>query len=113
MAERQTQAAGAAAAEAAELSLLDQAITATKQTEPERATELLKALTEEALKGTVSYSKNLTQTFNKAIALIDQQISKQLNAIMHHEKFQKLEGTWRGLHYLVMISETSASLKIR
>lgn len=113
MAETQTQAAGAAAGETTEQSLLDQAIGATKQTEPERATELLKALTEEALKGTVSYSKNLTQTFNKAIALIDQQISKQLNAIMHHEKFQKLEGTWRGLHYLVMNSETSSSLKIR
>jgi type VI secretion system protein ImpC len=113
MAETQTQAAGGAAAETTELSLLDQAISATKQTEPERATELLKALTEEALKGTVSYSKNLTQTFNKAIALIDQQISTQLNAIMHHEKFQKLEGTWRGLHYLVMNSETSSSLKIR
>jgi type VI secretion system protein ImpC len=113
MADTQTQAAGGAAGETTELSLLDQAIGATKQTEPERATELLKALTEEALKGTVSYSKNLTQTFNKAIALIDHQISKQLNAIMHHEKFQKLEGTWRGLHYLVMNSETSSSLKIR
>jgi type VI secretion system protein ImpC len=113
MAETQTQAAGAAGAETTEFSLLDQAISATKQTEPERATELLKALTEEALKGTVTYSKNLSQTFNKAIALIDQQISKQLNAIMHHEKFQKLEGTWRGLNYLVMNSETSSSLKIR
>jgi type VI secretion system protein ImpC len=113
MAETQTQAAGAAAGETTELSILDQAITATKQTEPERATELLKALTEEALKGTVSYSKNLSQTFNKAIALIDAQISKQLNAIVHHEKFQKLEGTWRGLNYLVMNSETSSSLKIR
>ena len=30
-----------------------------------------------------------------------------------NEKFQKLEGSWRGLHYLVMNSETSASLKIR
>ena len=27
---------------------------------------------------------------------------------MHHPDFQKLEGTWRGLHYLVMNSETSA-----
>lgn len=112
MAETQ-KAAGAAATTTDELSLLDQAIGATKQTEPERAQELLKTLTEEALKGTVTFSKNLTQTFNKAIALIDGQISKQLNAIMHHEKFQKLEGSWRGMHYLVMNSETSSSLKIR
>ena len=97
----------------AELSLLDQAIGATKQTEPDRTQELLKTLTEEALKGTVTYSKNLTVTFNKAIAAIDNQMSKQLNAVMHHEKFQKMEGTWRGLHHLVMNSETGAGLKIR
>ncbi len=96
-----------------EVSLLDQAIGATKQTEPERATELLKTLTEEALKGTVSYSKNLTVTFNQAIAEIDKAMSKQLSAVMHNEKFQKLEGSWRGLHHLVMNSETSATLKIR
>jgi type VI secretion system protein ImpC len=113
MAETQNAAAEQAAATTTELSLLDQAIGATKQTEPERAQELLKTLTEEALKGTVTFSKNLTQTFNKAIALIDAQISKQLNAVMHHEKFQKLEGSWRGMHYLVMNSETSSSLKLR
>jgi type VI secretion system protein ImpC len=53
----------------AEVSLLDQAIGATKQTEPDRAKELLRTLTEQALEGTVTYSKNLTVTFNKAISL--------------------------------------------
>ena len=33
-------------------------------------------------------------------------MSKQLAAIMHHPEFQKLEGSWRGLHYLVMNTET-------
>jgi type VI secretion system protein ImpC len=96
-----------------EFSLLDQAIASTKQTEPDRAKELLKTLTEEALKGTVTYSKNLTVTFNKAIAMIDEKMSKQLNAIMHDPRFLKLEGSWRGLHHLVMNSETSSNLKIR
>ena len=32
---------------------------------------------------------------------------------MHHAEFQKLEGSWRGLHYLVHQSETSTMLKIR
>ncbi len=113
-AETESQATGAAATTTTEgPSLLEQAIGATKQTEPERATELLKTLTEEVLKGTVTYSKNLTLTFTKAIAAIDAQMSKQLAAIMHHPKFQKLEGSWRGLHYLVMNSETSAQLKIK
>jgi type VI secretion system protein ImpC len=93
--------------------LLDQAIASTKQTEPDRAKELLRTLTDEALKGTVTYSKNLTVTFNKAIKLIDEKMSKQLNAIMHDAKFLKLEGSWRGLNHLIMSSETSSSLKIR
>jgi len=84
-----------------ETSLLDQEITATKQTEPEQAQQLLKTLTEEALSGTVTFSRNLTVTFNKAIALIDQKLSDQVGAILHHPDFLKLEGSWRGLHYLV------------
>src|SRR4051794_13980309 len=44
---------------------------------------------------------------------IDAAMSKQLAAIMHHPDFQKLEGTWRGLHYLVYNTETSANLKIK
>src|SRR5215510_9410013 len=96
-----------------EFSLLDQAIASTKQTEPDRAKELLKTLTEEALKGTVTYSKNLTVTFNKAIQLVDEKLSKQLNAIMHHPSFTKLEGSWRGLNYLVMNSETGSQMRIK
>src|SRR5262244_2884053 len=107
------QTAQAAKTKEAEFNLLDQAIASTKQTEPDRAKELLKTLTEEALKGTVTYSKNLTVTFNKAVALIDEKLSKQLNAIMHDAKFTKLEGSWRGLHYLVMNSETSSQLRIK
>ncbi|MDT8273412.1 MAG: type VI secretion system contractile sheath large subunit, partial [Desulfomonilia bacterium] len=36
-----------------------------------------------------------------------------LNEVMHHSDFQKLEGSWRGLNYLVNQSETGESLKIR
>ncbi|MDP3418721.1 type VI secretion system contractile sheath large subunit [Falsiroseomonas sp.] len=95
------------------LGLLDQVIGATKQTERDRAQELIKALTEEALKGTVTFSRNLSQTFDRAIAAIDAKVSEQLNQVMHHPRFTKLEGSWRGLNYLVMNSETGTSLKIR
>lgn len=116
MADAQTQEGAApegAVAEAGELSFLDQAIAATKQTDPDRTAELLRTFTREALSGTVTYSKNLSQTINNAIKGIDAKISTQLNAIMHHADFQKLEGTWRGLNYLVMNSETGAGMKIR
>ncbi|MBI3898986.1 MAG: type VI secretion system contractile sheath large subunit [Gammaproteobacteria bacterium] len=94
-------------------SLLEQALLATKQTDAEQAQSLLKALTEQALKGTVTWNKNLTVTFRKAIETIDMAISNQLREIMHHEKFQRLEGTWRGAHYLVSNTETSTTLKLR
>jgi type VI secretion system protein ImpC len=93
--------------------LLEQAISATKQTEPKRAEELLRTLTEQALEGTVTYSKNLSATITEAIKQIDAKISTQLASVMHHPKFQKLESSWRGLHYLTMNTETSASLKIK
>jgi type VI secretion system protein ImpC len=95
------------------VSILDQEVAATKQTEPDRAQELVKTLVEQALSGTVTFDKNLTRTFDRAIAAIDRKMSAQLNAIMHQEKYLKLEGTWRGLNYLVMNTETGTSLKIR
>ena len=96
-----------------EASFLEQAISATKQTPRDETEELLRALTQEAMKGTVSWNKNLSVTINSAIAAIDRAMSQQLSAIMQHEKFSKLEGSWRGLHHLVSNSETSQQLKIR
>lgn len=109
--ESAAQPGAAATTEAA--SLLDQAISATKQTEPERTQALLKTLTEESLKGTVTFSKNLTITLTQAVNAIDRKMSEQLAAIMHHDRFRSLEGSWRGLNYLVMNSETGTGLKIK
>jgi len=106
-------AAEAQEAEATEVSFLEQAIGATKQTSRDETEELLKTLTSEAMSGTVKWDKNLTVTINSAIAAIDEVMSKQLSAILQHEKLQKLEGSWRGLNHLVMNSETSTQLKIR
>jgi len=113
MSSAEEQAQAQAAEAEGEVSLLDQAISATKQTERSRTEELLKTLSEEALKGTVTWDKNISKSINQAIEAIDAAMSKQLAAVMHHEKFQKLEGTWRGLNYLVMNSETSTTLKIK
>ncbi len=107
------QAAEAQEAEATEVSFLEQAIGATKQTTRDETEELLKTLTKEAMSGSVKWDKNLTVTINNAIAAIDKVMSKQLSAIMQNEKMQKLEGSWRGLNHLVMNSETSSQLKIR
>ena len=68
-------------------SLLDAAISATKQTERSRAEELLRTLTEEALKGTVTFDKDVTRSINASIAAIDAAVSKQLAAVMHRPEF--------------------------
>ncbi|MFS4437486.1 type VI secretion system contractile sheath large subunit [Paracoccaceae bacterium GXU_MW_L88] len=108
-----TQKQTATTAEAQDQSLLDQVIGATRQTQPDQTEALLRNLTDAALSGTVSYNRNLTITLNKAIEAIDAKISKQLAAIMQAPEFVKLEGSWRGLHHLVMESNTNANLKIR
>ncbi|MGH7077526.1 MAG: type VI secretion system contractile sheath large subunit, partial [Acetobacteraceae bacterium] len=108
----ETAAAGAAASTTEAVNILDQVVAATKQTEPDRAQELVKTLVEQALSGTVIFDRNLTRTFERAIAAIDRKLSAQLNEVMHHPKFLQLEGTWRGLNHLVMNSETGTSLKI-
>jgi type VI secretion system protein ImpC len=107
------EAPAAAATTTQEAGLLDQVIGATKYTERNRAEDLIRTLTEAALQGTVTYSKNVTETLKKGMKAIDEALSKQLAAILHNPALQKLEGTWRGLHYLVMNSETSAKLKIK
>jgi type VI secretion system protein ImpC len=79
----------------------------------ERGKELVKNFVNEVLKGTVTIAADTEAMINARIAQIDQLISTQLNEVMHHPDFQKLEGTWRGLKYLLNNSETSDKLKIK
>jgi type VI secretion system protein ImpC len=55
----------------------------------------------------------LAALVSQRVAQLDGAVSRQLNYILHHEDFQALEASWRGLNYLVMNTETSSSLKIR
>ncbi len=105
--------AGTRAVETQEVNLLDRVLTATKQTERSRTEDLMKTLVDQSLAGTLTFDKNVTKTINATIKAIDEKLSAQLGAVMHHPDFQKLEGTWRGLNYLVMNSETSAMLKLK
>ncbi len=79
----------------------------------ERAKDMIGEFVSQIMAGTLTLSKNMDLAINSRIAEIDRLITSQMNAIMHHEDFQKLEGSWRGLHQLVMNSETSTQLKIR
>ena len=96
-----------------EESLLEKVVMATKQTERSEAETLLKALVDEALAGTVVWDKNLTHTIDMAVKKIDQLVSSQVIAIIRDNSFQKLEGSWRGLHYLVKNTLCSNDLQIK
>ena len=75
--------------------------------------DLIGEFVKQVMEGSIVVSKNTEQMINARIAQIDKLISRQLNEIMHHPDFQKLEGSWRGLAYLVNQTETSDRLKIR
>lgn len=100
-----------------EVSLLDQVITETRigrdDEQREQSRHQIATLVEEVMKGTVRVAKDLEATISARIADIDALLSRQLNEIMHAQEFQRLEASWRGLHYLVHQSETSTMLKIR
>jgi len=63
--------------------------------------------------GVVSISEDTVNTIESLIAEIDKKLSEQINKILHHEDFQKLEGAWRGLSYMVSNTETDEMLKIK
>lgn len=58
-------------------------------------------------------SDDVISTVEAMIAELDSKLSAQLNLVIHHPDFQKLESAWRGLDYLVSNTETDAHLKIR
>jgi type VI secretion system protein ImpC len=79
----------------------------------EEVESAVRTLAEQVLQKSDIVSDDVTQTINAYIAEIDRKLSEQLNLVMHHEDFQKLESAWRGLHYLVNNTETDQLLKIR
>jgi type VI secretion system protein ImpC len=79
----------------------------------ERARDLVQTLVAELVAPGMVVAKGVGETINARIAAIDEMLSRQVDQIMHHADFQRLEGSWRGLNKLVMNSETGESMKIR
>lgn len=59
--------------------------------------------------------RDAVRRLNSDIASIDAVLNAQLNAIIHHPAFQKLEAGWRSLHYLTecAAAEGEPTLKIK
>lgn len=100
-----------------ELSLLDQIVADGKMTKDDSqkpyARDIVAELAEQVLDGNMTVSNDTMAMINNRIAKIDELLSQQVSEIMHAPDFQKMEASWRGLHYFVMNTETSTSLKLR
>jgi type VI secretion system protein ImpC len=73
----------------------------------------VRTLAEQALVNTATMSDDAYSSIAAIIAEIDNKLTSQINLILHHADFQKIEGAWRGLSHLVSNTETDEMLKIR
>lgn len=83
------------------------------ESEKQWAKDIIGEFVGQIMEGAITVSKDTEKMINVRIGQIDKLISDQLNEVMHHPEFQKLEASWRGLHYLVQQSETGEQLKIK
>ncbi len=119
MAEAETSAEAQAQPEAAPIeagefsSLLEKEFRPRSDRAKEAVEKAVATLAEQALRDTALISEDSVKTIEAIIAEIDKKLTEQVNLILHHEDFQQLEGSWRGLHYLVNNTETDEMLKIR
>src|SRR5260370_18019643 len=115
--EQAAAAAQAAGAKPAEANLLDQIVEegrfGRETSSRERGKDMVKEFISQVVAGEMTLSRDADATINARIAQIDHLISLQLNQVLHHPTFQKLEASWRGLKYLLDQSQTSSQLKIR
>lgn len=79
----------------------------------DRTRDLIGELAHQVLSGSVVIKRDLAASLDARIAELDRIVSEQLNEILHHPAFQRLEASWRGLRYLVGQTDTSPMLKIK
>ncbi|MCF7918866.1 MAG: type VI secretion system contractile sheath large subunit [Candidatus Cloacimonetes bacterium] len=54
-----------------------------------------------------------TRTIDNMIADLDEQLSGQVDAILHNETFQEIEAGWRSLRYLIDHTNFNENIKVR
>ena len=116
MPEQQTSAA-AQATETIELSDFDALLNKEFRPKTEEAKTAVQqavgTLAQQALGKANLISDDVISSVQAMIAELDKKLSQQMNLVLHHQDFQKLESAWRGLDYLVRNTETDSHLKIR
>lgn len=118
MSDMEKQAAAAAQEVTQEASLIDQIVDEGRLAGRDASTrqrnkDIIKEFIGQFLEGSMTISRDTEAMINSRIAQIDHLVSIQLNEVMHHPSFQKLEASWRGLRMLLDRSETGTQLKIK
>lgn len=116
--EKQEAGAGVAEAEALDLGEFSELLEKdfrVKDKESDKLKDLVSnlALAAQERAGTATISGNAVKSIKSLISGIDAILTKQMNEILHCDEVREMEGTWRGLHYLVNNTETDQKLKIR
>jgi len=106
----------AAEAVQGEASLLDEILQATRlkpSDEGYSATRQgVQALIDELLKPERAEARVTQGLVDEMITNLDKKLSAQMDAILHHADFQKLESSWRSLKYLVDKTDFRENIKI-
>ncbi len=71
------------------------------------------ALAAQSRSDTTPIAGNAIKSIKSLIAGIDKVLTEQVNEILHCPEVREMEGTWRGLHYMINNTETDQKLKIR
>jgi type VI secretion system protein ImpC len=94
-------------------SLLQKEFKPKTDTAREAVANAVQTLAEQALADTQLIGSDSLRTIEAIIAALDAKLTEQINKIIHHPDYQRLESAWRGLHHLVTNTETDEMLKIR
>ena len=73
------------------------------------ARRMLRGFVEEATKAGVQVDGSAKRALASRIVALDQLISEQVNQVLHNEKFQRLEASWRNLDKLVSENDLTTS----
>ncbi len=114
--ERQPEQKEEVQAEAAEESLLDAILQETRLKPTDEGYPVAKRGVEALLAELIAPGKEAVPVskalIDDMIAEIDQKLSRQLDEILHHPDFQKLESAWRGLKLLVDRTDFRENIKV-
>ncbi|WP_299009864.1 type VI secretion system contractile sheath large subunit [uncultured Shewanella sp.] len=101
---------------AVEGNLLDDIVQATRLSPDDQAYSVTRTGLQELLKGLVQPEKQGAkisgELLDVMIGELDQQLSAQVNEILHNDQFKQLESAWRGLKFLIDRTDFRENVKI-